>query len=73
MIDDINYKLYLNQKLEREIETVLKKQFHKDFRISISADADILTEEKLDDYEKKEILRFVSAYLLDFDSQFTHS
>lgn len=73
MIYDVNYKTYLSQNLEKEIEMRLKSEFHKDFKIAISADTDIITDANLEDSEKKEIIKLVSAYLINFDSQFISS
>jgi Zn-finger domain-containing protein len=66
-IQELEYKAYLKQKLEKEIEENLHKKFSKNFRISISADADILTDSELDNDEKIEVLKLISTYLLDFD------
>jgi len=66
-IQELEYKAYLKQKLEKEIEDNLQKKFAKNFRISISADADVLTDTELSNDEKIEILKYISAYLLDFD------
>ena len=59
----------MKEQLERELEEVLYKKFSKEFRISISADADILTSEDLKNEEKQEVLKIISAYLIAFDSQ----
>lgn len=66
-IQDLEYKAYLKQKLEKEIEDNLQKKFSKNFRISISADADVLTDAELNNDEKIEVLKLISTYLLDFD------
>jgi len=66
-INDIEYKAFMKQKLEKEIEKVLTKKYSRDFRVSISADADILTDTELSQKEKSEILKIISAYLLEFD------
>lgn len=66
---DLEYKLLMKEQLERELETILYKRFAKEFRISISADADILTSSELKHEEKQEVLKIISAYLIAFDSQ----
>jgi hypothetical protein len=66
---DLEYKLLMKEQLERELEQILYKKFLKDFRISISADADILTSSELKHEEKQEVLRIISAYLIAFDSE----
>lgn len=66
---DLEYKLLMKEQLERELETILYKRFAKEFRISISADADILTSGELKHEEKQEVLKIISAYLIAFDSQ----
>lgn len=66
-IQELEYKAYLKQQLEKEIEENLHKKFSKNFRISISADADVLTDTELNNDEKIEVLKMISAYLLDFD------
>jgi DNA repair photolyase len=66
-INDIEYKVFMKQKLEKEIENILSKKYSKEFRVSISADADILTDSELSQREKSEILKLISAYLLEFD------
>lgn len=67
IIKDLEYKAYLKQKLEKEIEENLHKKFSKNFRVTISADADVLTESELNNDEKIEVLKLISTYLLDFD------
>jgi len=66
-INDIEYKVFMKQKLEKEIEDLLTKKYSRDFRVSISADADVLTDTELSQKEKSEILKIISAYLLVFD------
>ncbi len=68
-IDELDYKVYLIKELEKEIESRLSNQFSKEFRVVISADAEILTDSKVSLDEQKEILRIVSAYLKDFDTK----
>ncbi len=64
---NIEYKLLMKEQLEREVEDILYKKFSKKFRISISADADVLTDSYLEPDEKKEILKIISSYLIEFD------
>jgi len=68
-IKDLEYRIFMKQKLEKEIEAVLEKKFSREFRISISADADVLTDGDVNPQEKNEILKTISAYLLEFDSK----
>ena len=66
-INDIEYKAFMKQKMEKEIENILTEKYSKDFRVSISADADVLTNSELSQKEKSEILKIISEYLLEFD------
>jgi|GEM_PF-5759672 len=69
MIDELNYRSFLKKKLEEEIEDKLKQELQKDFKVVISADAEILTDEELKKDEKELIMKTVSTYLIDFDTK----
>jgi len=66
-IYELDYKAHMLKELEKEIEEHLKQEFSKAFRVVISADAEVLTDESVTTREKAEILRIVSSYLRDFD------
>lgn len=69
MIEEVTYRSFLKKKLEEEIEDKLRQDFERDFKVVISADADILTDAELKPAEKMLIMKTVSTYLLDFDTK----
>lgn len=71
-IYEADYRAYLLKELETEIEKHLKQEFSKSFKVVISADAEVLTDEKVTVEEKAQILRIVSSYLRDFDVRQIH-